>query len=357
MQPVTCIHEYMNIEKFNYHLPPELIAQYPLKKRDQSRLLVINRATEEIIHTGFKNILDFFNPGDALVLNNTKVKPARIIGKIEKKEIDVLLVERIKKNCYWIKAKPLAKIKKVKKIVFDNGNIVANYIHHPHEYARVMLILEFECKFDIEEKLEQIGMMPLPPYIKRKTELSDKSRYQTIYAQKQGAIAAPTAGLHFSKQILMALNKKNIETIYVTLHVGLGTFEPIRTNDISEHKMHKEDFEISAQTTETIRKVKQQKSKICAVGTTVARVLETVTQIQNNQIKIIPQAATTEIFIYPPYEFKACDMLITNFHLPKSTLLMLVSAFAGRELILKAYAEAVKEKYRFFSYGDCMLII
>lgn len=346
----------MHINEFDYHLPTELIAQYPAKARDESRLLIIDRKTKKITHSQFKDITNMFNPGDALVLNDTKVKPVRLIGKIGEKDIDVLLVERLEKNKYLVKAKPGKKLKDKIKITFDNGKYTA--IAHDLEIARAqgMKCIEFQIEDDIETLLDGFGMMPLPPYIKREVSKEDSARYQTIYAKNPGAIASPTAGLHFTQGILDELTNKDISTIHVTLHVGLGTFLPVKVEDIRKHQMHTEIYEVTKNAAQKIEAVKQEGGRVCAVGTTACRVLESCADNENGFFMPSGQGKT-DIFIYPPYVFKAVDMLLTNFHLPKTTLLMLVSAFAGKDLILEAYAQAVEEKYRFFSYGDAMLII
>ncbi|MBU1088088.1 MAG: tRNA preQ1(34) S-adenosylmethionine ribosyltransferase-isomerase QueA [Candidatus Omnitrophica bacterium] len=346
----------MHINEFDYHLPAQLIAQYPAQQRDQSRLLIVERKTNKITHSQFKAISSMFEPGDALVLNDTKVKPVRLIGKIREKEIDVLLVERLAKNKYLVFAKPGKKLKDKVIISFANAQYTA--IVQDIEQARQqgMKCLEFQLDTDIETVLENFGMMPLPPYIKRKVSSADSARYQTVYAKNPGAIASPTAGLHFTPEILNQLREKKINTIYVTLHVGLGTFLPVKVDDIELHQMHKEAYQLTNASAQAIEAVKQAGHRICAVGTTACRVLESCADIDNG-FSITAAEGTTEIFIYPPYKFKAVDMLLTNFHLPKTTLLMLISAFAGKELIMEAYRQAVEQEYRFFSYGDAMLII
>ncbi len=346
----------MHINEFDYHLPLNLIAQYPAPQRDQSRLLIVNRKTEKITHSLFKDINNMFEPGDALVLNDTKVKPVRLIGNINEKEIDILLVERLAKNKYLVKAKPGKKLKDKVLITFDNGKYSA--IAHDLKQAReqAMKCIEFQLEADIETVLEDFGMMPLPPYIKRDVLKTDSARYQTVYAKNPGAIASPTAGLHFTQETLDGLHEKKINTIYVTLHVGLGTFLPVKVDDIEQHQMHKEYYELTEKSAEEITAVKQSKKRICAVGTTACRVLESCAD-NSNGFSIPSASGMTDIFIYPAYKFKAVDMLLTNFHLPKTTLLMLISAFAGKDLIMEAYRQAVEQEYRFFSYGDAMMII
>lgn len=346
----------MHINEFDYHLPAQLIAQYPAQQRDQSRLLIVERKTEKITHCQFKDITSMFKPGDALVLNDTKVKPARLIGNIGEKKIDILLVERLEKNKYLVFAKPGKKLKDQVSITFADGQYTA--IAQDSELAKQqgMKCIEFQTELDIEGVLENFGMMPLPPYIKRDVAKTDNARYQTVYAKNLGSIASPTAGLHFTQDILDQLLDKNIKIIYLTLHVGLGTFLPVKVDDIEQHQMHKENYELTASSAQQIMGVKQSGNRICAVGTTACRVLESCANDESNFF-ISAVKGSTDIFIYPPYKFKAVDMLLTNFHLPKTTLLMLISAFAGKDLIMEAYRQAVKQEYRFFSYGDAMLII
>ncbi len=346
----------MKIKDFDYQLPRELIAQFPAKRRDESRLLIIEKKTGRIRHGRFCDIAGMFSPSDALVLNDTKVKPVRLTGKIKEKEIDVLLVERIKKNCYFVKAKPGKKLKPKTIICFAGNKYQAEVVESEKARQQGMKLIEFKQELDIDCVLDDIGVMPLPPYIKREVAAADGARYQTVYAKTPGAIAAPTAGLHFTEQILAQIKELNTAIIYLTLHVGLGTFLPVKVEDIRNHKMHKESFELSRGAACEIEKVKRSGGRICAVGTTVARVLESCAE-KEEEFFLKPGKGQTDLFIYPPYEFKAVDMLLTNFHLPKTTLLMLVCAFASRELILDAYKIAVDEKYRFFSYGDAMLII
>ena len=318
--------------------------------------MIIDRKTEKITHSSFKDISNMFEPGDALVLNDTKVKPVRLIGNINAKEIDILLVERLSKNKYLVKAKPGKKLKNKVIVTFANGKYIA--IVHELEQARQqgMKCIEFQLELDIETVLEDFGMMPLPPYIKRDVSKTDSARYQTVYAKNPGAIASPTAGLHFTQDIIDDLHAKKINTIYVTLHVGLGTFLPVKVDEIEQHQMHEEYYELTNKAAKEIKAVKLSKKRICAVGTTACRVLESCADNVNG-FSISSANSSTEIFIYPPYKFKAVDMLLTNFHLPKTTLLILISAFAGKDLIMEAYRQAVEQEYRFFSYGDAMLII
>ncbi|RKY37572.1 MAG: tRNA preQ1(34) S-adenosylmethionine ribosyltransferase-isomerase QueA [Candidatus Omnitrophota bacterium] len=347
----------MKIEDFDYYLPKDLIAQFPAKNREDARLLIINRKTRKISHSGFKNFKDWLCPEDILVLNDAKVKPARLIGNIGSVCVDVLLVERKKKNFYFVKAKPMKKLKPGVKITFASGSISALVREFESIEYKSMALLEFQIQEDVEDKLNQIGIMPLPPYIKRQARKDDNFRYQTVYARASGAIACPTAGLHFTLPILKDIENKDTKITFVNLNVGLGTFLPVKEIDPRKHKMHKEHFNLQKQAALSIENARKHKGRICAVGTTVCRVLEACAQINAGQFRLVPQQGETDLFIYSPYQFKAVDMLLTNFHFPRTTLLMLVYAFAGRELALKAYQEAVKKKYRFYSYGDCMLII
>lgn len=340
----------MQVEEFNYHLPEELIAQTPLKKRDASRLLVLDKKTGELEHKIFSDILDYLEEGDTLVLNDTKVLPARLIGEKEETKaiIEVLLLKNIEKDIWECLAKPARRIKVGTIVSFGNGKLKARCTKEKEEGLR-----EFEFLYEgiFLEILEELGTMPLPPYIHEKLE--DQSRYQTVYAKEIGSAAAPTAGLHFTKELLEKIKQKKVNIAYITLHVGLGTFRPVSVEKIEEHEMHSEYYEMSKEVAELLIKTKQNKKKIIAVGTTTTRTLETIMSKYNCFQEC---SGWTNIFIYPGYKFKAIDSLITNFHLPKSTLVMLVSAFAGKKHILNAYEEAVKEKYRFFSFGDAMLI-
>ncbi len=340
----------MNIEDFDYELPQELIAQTPIEKRDSSRLMVLNRKTEEIEHKHFYDIKDYLHEGDVLVLNDTKVLPARLIGEKEdtKAVIEVLLLKNIKNDIWECLTKPARRIKEGTVVSFGDGLLKAKCIKVMDEGIR-----HFELIYDgiLYEILDKLGTMPLPPYIHEKLE--DQSRYQTVYAKQVGSAAAPTAGLHFTKELMTELQNKGVIITYVTLHVGLGTFRPVETDNILEHHMHEEFYSMNEETASILNKAQAEGRRIISVGTTSTRVLET---IRSEHDKFIATSGWTKIFIYPGYEFKAIDGLITNFHLPKSTLIMLVSALAGRELILKAYNIAVQEKYRFFSFGDAMFI-
>lgn len=340
----------MQLEDFDYDLPDELIAQTPLEKRDDSRLLVLDKITGKIEHKKFPNILDYMEEGDTLVLNDTKVLPARLIGIKEETNaiIEILLLKDIQNDVWECLTRPAKRVKVGTIISFGNGKLKAKCIEEREEGIR-----KYELIYDgiLLEILEQLGTMPLPPYIHEKLE--DPSRYQTVYAKNIGSAAAPTAGLHFTEKLLAKVKEKKVNIAYVTLHVGLGTFRPVQEENILDHKMHTEYYEMSKETADMLTKTKENGKKIIAVGTTSVRTLET---IMTKYGKFQECSGTTDIFIYPGYEFKAIDFLITNFHLPKSTLIMLVSAFAGRENVLNAYLEAVKEKYRFFSFGDSMMI-
>ena len=340
----------MKTSDFYYDLPHELIAQTPLKERQKSRMMILDKNSGKIEHKIFENIVDYINKGDTIVLNDTKVLPARLFGHREgkKEAIEVLLLKQKEGNIWQTLVKPGRKLKIGTKIIFDENLLSANVIDILEDGQRV---IEFSYKGIFNEILDKLGTMPLPPYITEKLE--DKDRYQTVYCKNLGSAAAPTAGLHFTKEILKKLEQKGVNIVYVTLHVGLGTFRPVKVDDVEEHKMHSEYFIIDKNACDVINETKKRGNRVIAVGTTSCRVLESAT---NDQGIIYPQAKETDIFIYPGYKFKMLDALITNFHLPESTLIMLVSALAGKENIMKAYNIAVKEKYRFFSFGDCMFI-
>ena len=340
----------MKTDDFDFELPEELIAQEPILKRDSSRLMVVDKKTGSISHHVFTDIVDLLNKGDVLVLNDTKVIPARLFGIKENTNahIEVLLLNNIENNIWSCLVKPAKRVKEGTIISFGDGLLKAKCLEVDDEGIR-----KIEFKYDgiFMEILDKLGTMPLPPYIK--TKLKDKDRYQTVYAKNIGSAAAPTAGLHFTKELLEKIKNKGIIICYVTLHVGLGTFRPVKVEDVSKHKMHSEYYEMNEETANILNKAKEEGRRIISVGTTSVRVLETVMNKYNYFCKC---SGWTDIFIYPGYKFKAIDNLITNFHLPKSTLIMLVSALASREIILNAYKEAVKEKYRFFSFGDSMFI-
>lgn len=340
----------MKTEDFDYNLPEELIAQVPIKNRDESRLMIVNRANGSIKHKKFYNIIDYLHEGDVLVLNDTKVLPARIFGIKEETNaaIELLLLKNISDNIWECLVKPAKRIKIGTIVTFGEGLLKAKCIEKKDEGV---CLFDFIYEGVLYEILDKLGTMPLPPYIKAK--LDDKDRYQTVYAKNIGSAAAPTAGLHFTKELMKKIKEKGIAICYITLHVGLGTFRPVTVTDVKNHKMHSEFYSMSDEVAKTLNKAKLENRRIISVGTTTTRTLETII---NKYDKFESCSGWTDIFIYPGYEFKAIDCLITNFHLPKSTLLMLVSALASKEIIMKAYHEAVKEKYRFFSFGDAMLI-
>ncbi len=340
----------MKTDDFDYYLPEELIAQTPLLKRDSSRLLVLDKKTGEVEHKVFTDIIDYLEKGDTLVLNNTKVLPARLIGeKIDTKAvIEILLLKNIEGDEWECLVKPARRIKVGTIVSFGDGLLKAECVKELDEGIRHFKLIYNGILVEI---LEKLGTMPLPPYIHEK--LADQSRYQTVYAKELGSAAAPTAGLHFTKELLRKIEEKGINICYVTLHVGLGTFRPVSVEDVTKHKMHSEYYEMSDEVAKLLKKTRKQGKRIISVGTTSTRVLETVMSKCGDFKEC---SGFTDIFIYPGYRFKAVDALITNFHLPKSTLIMLVSALASKENILNAYSIAVKEKYRFFSFGDAMFI-
>lgn len=340
----------MTTKDFYYDLPPELIAQHPLKDRAGSRLLVLDKETGKIEHKNFRNIIEYLNPGDCLVMNNTRVIPARLYGVKEDTggKIEFLLLKRIDLNTWNVILKPGKRARTGARFVFGDGLLKAEVIEVRHDGNR---IVRFEYDGVWEELLDRLGEMPLPPYIKEKLE--DKERYQTVYSKIEGSAAAPTAGLHFTNELLEAIRDKGVRTAYLTLHVGLGTFRPVSVENVEEHIMHTEHYEVSQEAADIINETRKSGGRIIAVGTTSVRTLETVAE-DNGTMKA--EIGDTSIFIYPGYKFKVTDSIITNFHLPESTLLMLVSAFAGKENIFAAYEQAVKEKYRFFSFGDAMLL-
>ena len=342
----------MKLADFDFHLPERLIAQSPVLRRDTSRLMIINRRTGVFRHAQFAQIDEFLPAGALLTLNNTKVIPARLIGNKPHSggKVEFLLVEQRSNNIWEVLAKPGKSIVPGTQVEFGEGLLKAQVLALGRSGSR---IVRFEYKEDFREILAKVGQVPLPPYIKRDPKPADQNRYQCVYATSEGAIAAPTAGLHFTKPLLERLKRNGFNFVTLTLHVGLGTFQPVKVRNVQRHKMHAEHLELSQTAADAINAARGGKKKIVAVGTTSARALETAASGSN----ITPYTGDTDIFIYPGYQFKLVDALITNFHLPKSTLLMLVSAFAGRELILKAYREAIKRKYRFYSYGDAMLIL
>ena len=340
----------MNIEDFDYELPEELIAQTPLKKRDSSRLLVLDKETGDIEHKHFYDIIDYLEKGDTLVLNDTKVLPARIIGIKEETGavIELLLLKNIEDDNWECLVKPARRIKVGTIVSFGNGELKAECTLEKDEGIRCFKLIYEGILMEI---LEKLGTMPLPPYIHEK--LKDQSRYQTVYAKEVGSAAAPTAGLHFTKELLKKIEDKGIDICYVTLHVGLGTFRPVSVSNIKDHEMHSEFYSMSKDVANKLNKAKKEGRRVISVGTTSTRTLESIMDLYGEFKEC---SGWTKIFIYPGYKFKSIDALITNFHLPKSTLIMLVSALAGRENILNAYKVAVNEKYRFFSFGDAMFI-
>mgnify|MGYP000393000926 FL=1 len=341
----------MRTEDFNYDLPEELIAQTPLADRTSSRMLVIRRKTGELFHKHFYDLTDYLKKGDVLVFNDTKVIPARLIGVKDggTATVEVLLLKRISIDTWEALLKPAKRIPIGGKVIFGDNELTAEVIGIKDDGER---IVKFSYDGVFEEILDRLGNMPLPPYIKEK--LKDKNRYQTVYAKYDGSAAAPTAGLHFTKEYMRKIREMGVEIAFVTLHVGLGTFRPVSADDISEHKMHTEHYIVTKETADIINKAKAEGRRVICVGTTSLRTLEA--SAQANGGKVAPGSGDTDIFIFPGYKFLVTDALITNFHLPKSTLIMLVSALYSKEGILKAYNEAVKERYRFFSFGDCCFI-
>ncbi len=338
----------MRVSDFHFELPDELIARYPMPERSASRLLVVDGETGEPVHRTFQDIVEYLNPGDLLVLNNTRVIPARLFGqKASGGKIEVL-VERVLDEHHVLAHVRSSKSPKPGSLLLLEGGLEAEMV----ERQDSLFMLRFLGEEPVIRLLEQHGHMPLPPYITREDELDDRERYQTIYGEKKGAVAAPTAGLHFDEALFAALDAKGIEKAFVTLHVGAGTFQPVRVDKIEDHHMHSEYLEVSAEVVEAVARTKARGGRIVAVGTTSVRSLETAAR----EGTLKPYAGETDIFIYPGYQYQVVDALITNFHLPESTLLMLVSAFAGYDEIMNAYRVAIEEKYRFFSYGDAMLL-
>lgn len=340
----------MDVKDFYYDLPQELIAQDPLEDRSSSRLMVLNKTTGAIQHKIFSDIIDYLNPGDCLVLNNTKVIPARLFGVKEETgaHVEVLLLKRKENDCWECLVRPGKKLRPGAKVIFGDGLLKGEITDVLDEGNR-----EIHFTYDgiFEEILDQLGQMPLPPYITH--ELKDKNRYQTVYAKYDGSAAAPTAGLHFTKELLQKVKDKGVQIAEVTLHVGLGTFRPVKVENVLDHHMHSEYYQITQEAADLINQTKANGKRVISVGTTSTRTLESAAD-ENGLLKA--QSGWTQIFIYPGYQFKVIDCLITNFHLPESTLVMLVSALAGREHVLAAYEKAVEERYRFFSFGDAMFI-
>ncbi len=340
----------MKVSDFNYDLPQELIAQHPYDKRDEARLMVIDAKTQKIEHKIFKNVMEYLSEGDCLVINNTKVLPARLYGKKDTgASIEFLLLKRIEGDSWEVMVRPGNKLKPGSKVSFGDGLLKAEVLE-VLEGGNRKVIFEYNGIFN--EILDQIGLMPLPPYIKEKLKENDK--YQTVYAKYEGSSAAPTAGLHFTEELLEKIKQKGVNIANVTLHVGIGTFRPVKVENVEEHDMHSEHYYIKKEDADLINQTKKSGHKIIAVGTTSCRVLESVADEKG---KVKETEGDTNIFIYPGYQFKCIDRLITNFHLPESTLIMLVSSLAGKDFVMKAYEEAVREKYKFFSFGDAMMIL
>ena len=349
----------MKLSHFRFELPEGLLAEYPSEQRDEARLMVLDRKTETIEHKLFKDLVDYFDEGDVMVLNNTKVFPARLFGNKEKTgaRIEVFLLRELNtESRLWdVLVDPARKIRIGNKLFFgENDDLVAEVIDNTTSRGRTLRFL-FDGSYDaFRKKLKELGQTPLPKYIKREAEPSDAERYQTIYAKHEGAVAAPTAGLHFSKHLLKRLEIKGIDLAEITLHVGLGTFNPVEVEDLSKHKMDSEQIDIPEVTVKAVNKALDNKKRVCAVGTTVMRTIESSVS-SNHRLK--PFNGWTNKFIFPPYDFSVANAMITNFHTPKSTLMMMTAAFAGHDFLKVAYAEAIKEKYSFYSYGDAMLII
>ncbi|MVO09096.1 tRNA preQ1(34) S-adenosylmethionine ribosyltransferase-isomerase QueA [Flavobacterium sp. TP390] len=349
----------MKLSHFNFNLPEELLAEFPAENRDESRLMVVNRKTGTIEHKMFKDIIDYFDDGDVMVLNNTKVFPARLYGNKEKTgaRIEVFLLRELnaEQRLWDVLVDPARKIRIGNKLYFgDDDSLVAEVIDNTTSRGRTLRFLYDGSYEEFREKLVELGETPIPKYINREVTPEDAERYQTIYAKEEGAVAAPTAGLHFSKHLLKRLEIKGINFAEVTLHVGLGTFNPVEVEDLSKHKMDSEEMIISQEACDIVNKAKTSKKKVCCIGTTSMRAMESSVSSQRT---LNPYIGWTNKFIYPPYDFSIADCMVTNFHTPKSTLLMMVSAFCGHDLMKKAYAEAIEQKYKFYSYGDAMLIL
>ena len=349
----------MKLSHFQLNLPEELLAECPTENRDESRLMVVNRKTGTIEHKLFKDIIDYFDDGDVMVLNNTKVFPARLYGNKEKTgaRIEVFLLRELnaEQRLWDVLVDPARKIRIGNKLYFgDDDSLVAEVIDNTTSRGRTLRFLYDGSYEEFREKLVELGETPIPKYINREVTPEDAERYQTIYAKEEGAVAAPTAGLHFSKHLLKRLEIKGIDFAEVTLHVGLGTFNPVEVEDLSKHKMDSEEMIISQHACDIINNAKAKKRRVCCIGTTAMRAMESSVSSQRT---LNPYTGWTNKFIYPPYDFSLADAMVTNFHTPKSTLLMMISAFCGHDLMMKAYKEAIQEKYRFYSYGDAMLII
>lgn len=348
----------MKLSEFKFDLPPGLLALYPTENRDESRLMVVHKDTGEIEHKVFKDLIDYFGEGDSVILNDTKVFPARLYGNKEKTgaKIEVFLLRELNKELHlWdVLVDPARKIRVGNKLYFGEGDLVAEVIDNTTSRGRTIRFLFDGTDEEFYKSIDELGETPLPKEIARKTEPEDRERFQTIYADKVGAVAAPTAGIHFTRQMLKRLELQGVDTKAITLHLGLGTFRPVDVEDLTKHKMDSENYIVPEDTANLVNEVLDNKKKVCAIGTTVLRALESSVSA-NGRLK--PNEGWTDKFIFPPYEFKIVKSLVTNFHLPESTLLMNAAAFGGFDLIMEAYQVAIKEKYRFFSYGDAMLII
>ncbi|MEN8138428.1 MAG: tRNA preQ1(34) S-adenosylmethionine ribosyltransferase-isomerase QueA [Bacteroidota bacterium] len=349
----------MKLSNFNFELPAELLAEYPSEHRDEARLMVLHRDTKKIEHRLFKDLIEYFDDGDVMVLNNTKVFPARMFGNKEKTgaRIEVFLLRELneEQRLWDVLVDPARKIRIGNKLYFgEDESLVAEVIDNTTSRGRTLRFLYDGSYEEFREKLNELGQTPLPKYIKRDLEESDKERYQTIFAKEEGAVAAPTAGLHFSKHLMKRLEIKGVDFAELTLHVGLGTFNPVEVEDLSKHKMDSEKVKIEKDTAEVINNAKNNKKRICAVGTTVMRAVESSVSASGS---LNENEGWTNKFIFPPYEFSIADCMVTNFHTPKSTLMMMIAAFAGYDFMMEAYKEAVKEGYKFYSYGDAMLIL
>lgn len=344
----------MRLSDFDFHVPDELIAQYPLEKRDHSKLMIVKRADQSITHKHFYDIVDYLNPGDLMVINETMVYPARVIATKDRStaEVEVFLLRELENNLWEVMVKPARKVRIGNKLVIGD-NVQCDVIDNTVSGGRVVRFNNIGRE-KLYEVIDKYGKSPLPPYIDREATDEDKIRYQTVYAKRRGAVAAPTAGLHFTPALIEKIKAKGVKIYPIVLHIGLGTFRPVAVEDLTRHRMDSEYFEVSAETALAINEARAKGKRIIAVGTSVVRTLETVTV---SGFQISPRRGWTDKFIHPPYDFKMVDALITNFHQPKSTLIMQVCAFGGHELIMRAYQEAVKKKYRFYSFGDAMFII
>jgi S-adenosylmethionine:tRNA ribosyltransferase-isomerase len=349
----------MKLSQFKFNLPENLLATHPPEHRDESRVMVVHRETGKIEHKVFKDIIDYFDDGDVMILNNTKVFPARLYGNKEKTgaKIEVFLLRELNRESrLWdVLVDPARKIRIGNKLYFgDDDMLVAEVIDNTTSRGRTLRFLFDGSYEEFKQTIENLGHTPLPKYIKRKAEPMDKERYQTVYAKREGAVAAPTAGLHFSRELLKRLEIKGVSFAEVTLHVGLGTFRPVEVEDLTKHKMDSEQFDVSREACDIVNKAKSDRKKVCAIGTTSMRSIESAVSASG---ELKPASGWTNKFIFPPYDFSVANCMITNFHIPESTLLMMVSAFGGHELIMEAYRTAIKEKYRFYTYGDAMLIL